>query len=153
MTKVIGCLIQQIKNIKTLICCSSNNRNNLYLNMYAKVGKPKRKFTYSAPYGKGHFSNTELNLTHFYTNPNFLLDIWKYIAELFQKQLEVLKKVLFGEVMREINIRTLRTQYIFTWLNRPIYVHMMSSKVVRTHHHIRRFLSISMVLKIHPNAY
>ena len=25
------------------MCCSSNNGNNLHLNMYAKVGKPERK--------------------------------------------------------------------------------------------------------------
>ena len=37
-------------------------------------------------------SKTELNLTHFYTNPNFLLALWKDVAELSQKQLEVLKK-------------------------------------------------------------
>ena len=61
-----------------------------------------------------HFSNTELNIVHFYTNPNFLLDIWKDLIELFQKQLEVLKKILFGEVMWERNIWPLRNQYIFT---------------------------------------
>ena len=28
------------------MCCSSNNGNNLHLNMYATVGKPNRKFTW-----------------------------------------------------------------------------------------------------------
>ena len=40
----------------------------------------------------GQLSKTELNLTHFYTNPNFILALWKDLAELNQKQLEVLKK-------------------------------------------------------------
>ena len=53
-------------------------------------------FKYSAPYGMGHFSMTELNLAHFYTNPRFLLAIWKDLDEMFQKQLDVLKKSNFG---------------------------------------------------------
>ena len=40
----------------------------------------------------GHLSKIALNLTHFYTNPNFLLALWRDLAELSQKQLEVLKK-------------------------------------------------------------
>ena len=47
---------------------------------------------FSAPYDIGHFSITELNIKNFYTNPEFLLDLWKYFSELFQKKLEVLKK-------------------------------------------------------------
>ena len=39
----------------------------------------------------GHFSKIELNLTYFYTNPNFLLALWEDLYGLFQKQLEVLK--------------------------------------------------------------
>ena len=46
-------------------------------------------------------SKIELNLTHFYTNPNFILALWKDLTELNQKQLRVLKIVLFGEVMWE----------------------------------------------------
>ena len=40
----------------------------------------------------GHFSKKELNITHFYTHPNFLLDLCKDFVDLFQKELEVLKK-------------------------------------------------------------
>ena len=76
--------------------------------------------------------------------------LWKDLAELNQKQLEVLKKT-FSEVIQERNIWPLRTQYIFTWQNEKIYVNMMSSKSVRTCHHIRMFLCRSMVLKIHSN--
>ena len=94
---------------------------------------------------------TELNLSHFYTNPNLLLALWKDLAELNQKQLEILKNVLFGEVMREINIWQLSNQYIFTWKYGQMYVHMTSSKFVRTRHRIRRFPCRSLVLKIHPN--
>ena len=57
----------------------------------------------------GNLSKTELNLMHFYRNPNLLLDLWKDLAKLFQKQIEV-KKKRFGEVMREINIWPLSTQ-------------------------------------------
>ena len=70
--------------------------------------------TYSALYSMGHFWKTNLNLRYFYTNPKFLLALWKYLTELNQKQVELFKKVHFGEVMREINICPLRTQYIFT---------------------------------------
>ena len=62
----------------------------------------------------GHLSKKESNRMRFYTNTKFLLDIWKELTEMNHKQLEVLKKVLFDEVMRERNILTLRTQYIFT---------------------------------------
>ena len=50
---------------------------------------------YSAPYDMGHFIKIELNLTHFYKNPDFLLSLWEDLAEIFQKQLEVLKKSTF----------------------------------------------------------
>ena len=40
----------------------------------------------------GHLLNIELNLTHFNTNPKILLALWKDLADLFHKQLEVLKK-------------------------------------------------------------
>ena len=43
----------------------------------------------------GHFSKTDLNLTQFYTNPNFSLALWKYISELLHKQLEFLNKITF----------------------------------------------------------
>ena len=58
---------------------------------------------YIEPYGMGHLSKTELNLTHFYTKPNFLLDPWKGLAELNKKQLEV-KNNNLGEVIWERNI-------------------------------------------------
>ena len=32
-------------------------------------------------------SKTELNLTHFYTNPNLLLVLWKDLAEMNKKKL------------------------------------------------------------------
>ena len=53
---------------------------------------------YSVPDTMGHLSNTELNLTHFNTNPNFLLDLWKDIAELIQKQVKNLKKYFLVEL-------------------------------------------------------
>ena len=49
MTKFVGCLIQQIQFIKTLMCWSSNNGNNLHRNMYDNVGKPDRKLTWVNP--------------------------------------------------------------------------------------------------------
>ena len=63
------------------------------------------------------------------------------------------EKKLFGEFMRERNTWPLRTQYIFTWKYVQMYVHIASSKVVRTCHQIRRPLRRSLVLKIHPNPY
>ena len=50
---------------------------------------------YSAPDAMGHFSKRELNLMHFYTNPNFLLALWKNLAELNQKQVKLLKYSTF----------------------------------------------------------
>ena len=44
---------------------------------------------------------TELNLTHFYTKPNFLLALWKDFTKLFQKQLEVLKKYVLVKLCRK----------------------------------------------------
>ena len=86
---------------------------------------------------------------HFYTNPNFLLALWRDLANLNHKQVKLLKNVLFVEVIWERNIWPLRNQYIFTWQNGQMYVHMTSSKVVCTCHHIRKFLHRSLVLKIH----
>ena len=51
---------------------------------------------YIAPYGMGHSSNIKLNITHFYTNNNFLLALWIDLAEMFQEQLEVKNKEIFG---------------------------------------------------------
>ena len=107
---------------------------------------------YSATYDMWHFSDPELNLTHSHKNINFLLSLWKYLAELFQKQPKYSKKVIFGEVMRERNILPLRNQYIFTWRHGHMFVHTKSSKVVRIRHYIGRFLRKSIVLKIHLNA-
>ena len=59
-------------------------------------------------------SQTKLTLTHFYININYLLALRKYPIELFQKQVELLIKVFFGEVMRERNNWPLRTQYMAT---------------------------------------
>ena len=96
---------------------------------------------YSAPYGMGHLSKTELNLMHFYTNPKFLLALWKDLADLNLEKLKFWKKLPFGEVMWERNI----------W-NGQMYVNMTSSKGVRTCHHMRRFLRRSLILKVHPNT-
>ena len=93
----------------------------------------------------------DLFFSHFYTNTHFLLALWKYLTELFQEQVELLIKVLFGEVMREINNWPLRTQYVAIWQNGTFDLNMTPSEVVRTRHHIRRFLRISLVLKIKPN--
>ena len=49
---------------------------------------------YTAPYAMVHLSKKELNLTHFYTIPDFLLTLWKDLAELTLEKLEVLKKKL-----------------------------------------------------------
>ena len=51
----------------------------------------------------------------------------------------------------KINIFPLRKQYIFTLQNRQIYVNMTSSKGLYSRHHKRRFLHISLILKIHPH--
>ena len=50
---------------------------------------------YSALGAMGQFSNIELNITHFYTRPNFLLALWKDLAKLNQKQVEILEKGTF----------------------------------------------------------
>ena len=100
----------------------------------------------------GHFSKAELNLTYFYTKPKCLLVLWKDLSKMFQEQHGVLKKSTFGEVMRERNICPLRTQYIFTFQNGQMCVHMMSPKVIHTRHHIHRFLRRYLVLKIHLNT-
>ena len=74
----------------------------------------------------GHFSKTELNLTHFHTNPNFLLALWKDLAELLQKQTEVLKKSIFGELMRERNNISLPYNMVrctYIWRHYKTYVH------------------------------
>ena len=53
--------------------------------------------------------------------------------------------------MKERKNRILRIQYMATWCDGKFDVNMMSSGVVRTRHHIRRFLHRSLVLKIKPN--
>ena len=62
------------------------------------------------------------------------------------------KKVFFGEVMTERKNRILRIQYMATWCDGTFDVNMTSSEVVRTRHHIRRFLRRSLVLKIKLNT-
>ena len=68
------------------------------------------------------------------------------------ENVKLLKRVLFGEVMQEGNIWPLRNQYIFTWKYGQMYVHMTSSKVVRTPHHIRRFIRRDLLLKMKLNT-
>ena len=53
---------------------------------------------YIAPYGMGHLSKTELNPTHFYTNPNFLLGIWKISPRWIRKNLNFLVKLCGKEI-------------------------------------------------------
>ena len=62
------------------------------------------------------------------------------------------KKPFFGEVMTERKSRILRIQYMATWCDGTFDVNMTSSEVVRTRHHIRRFLRRSLALKIKPNT-
>ena len=93
-----------------------------------------------------------LNSNSFYINTNFLLALWKDLIELNQKQLKLLKKIYFGEVMTERKKLILRIQYMATWHDETFDVNMTSSEVVRKRHHIRTFLHISLVLKIKPNT-
>ena len=46
----------------------------------------------------------------------------------------------------------LRIQYMATWHDGTIDVNMTSLEVMRTRHHIRRFLRRSLVLEIKPNT-
>ena len=46
----------------------------------------------------------------------------------------------------------LSNQYMDTWQDGTFDLNMTLSEVVRTRHHIRRFLSRSLVLKIKPNT-
>ena len=59
-------------------------------------------------------SKKGVNLTHFNTNPNFVLALWKDLADTNQKQLKVLKKKLFSEFMGERIIWAPNTQYMAT---------------------------------------
>ena len=109
-------------------------------------------FHWSETYGMGHLSKTELNLTQFYTNPNFSLALCKYIAEMNQKQLEFLKENNFwwGYVGNKYSAPE---DPIYLYLVEWAYVHTYDViKRVRTRHHIRRFLRISLILIIHPNT-
>ena len=72
---------------ETILKFDGPQRRSAAQSIYKK--KPRRYGEYAATYGMGHFSKTELNLTQFYKNPNFLLALWKDLAELFQKQFEV----------------------------------------------------------------
>ena len=53
--------------------------------------------------------------------------------------------------MGEIIILGLRNQYIVICKYGQKYKNMTSSKCIRTRHHMRRFLCIYLILKIHPN--
>ena len=54
--------------------------------------------------------------------------------------------------MTERNNWSLTIQYMATSHDGTFYVNMTSSEVVRTRHHMRRFLRKSLVLKIKPNT-
>ena len=58
----------------------------------------------STPYGMGKFSKTQLNPTHFYTDPNFYWLFEKTSSSCFVKNLKCWKKVLFGDGMWERDI-------------------------------------------------
>ena len=45
-----------------------------------------------------HFCKTNLNLRQFYTNPKFILSLWKYLAEMNEKHVGLLKKTSLGGV-------------------------------------------------------
>ena len=79
------------------------------------------------------------------------MDIWKDMTELFQKQVNILKKT-FGEVMREINNRPLRAQYMATWHDGNFDVNITWSESLCRHHHIRGFIHRPLVVKIKPNT-
>ena len=53
--------------------------------------------------------------------------------------------------MTESKNRILWIHYMATWCDGTFDVNMMSSEVVRTRHHIRRFIRRSLVLKIKPS--
>ena len=63
--------------------------------------------------GTGHHNLIIFNV--FYINTIFLLILWKYLTDLFQKQVKLLKKSIFGEVRRERNNWPLGIQYMDTW--------------------------------------
>ena len=71
-------------------------------------------FYYKQNESMGCVSKTELNITHFYTDDNFLLALWKDLVKMNLKNVEVLKDILFGGVMGEIIIQALRAQYMVT---------------------------------------
>ena len=98
----------------------------------------------------GHLSKTELNLTYFYTTQKHYWLFGKISSSWIRNNSKFFLSD-FGEVMWEINVWPLRTQYIFTLRNGHMYVNMASSKSVCTHHNIRRFLRRSLILKIYPN--
>ena len=78
--------------------------------------------------------------------------LWKDLTELIKKQVELLEKSIFGEVLRERNNWPLRTQYMATWHDGTFDVNMTSSEVVHRRHHICGFLLRSLVLKIKRNT-
>ena len=97
-------------------------------------------------------SNIELNVTHFTQALPFYWLFRKISPSWIQNYIEIiLKKVLFGEVLGETFILALRNQNMADWLYGHKHKNMASSKRACTHHHIRKFLRKSLVLKIHPN--
>ena len=89
---------------------------------------------------------------HSYTNTNCILALWKDLTKLFQKQVELLKIYIFGEVMIEVINWPLRNQYMATWHDGDFDVIMTSLEVVCTHYHICGFLRRYLLLKIKPNT-
>ena len=88
---------------------------------------------YSSLDTMGHSSKTELNLTHFYTGPNSLLDLWKYLAALFQKQLEFLKNLLvelcgkeiYGPWWPNISLTENMVRFTYIWRHKKSYIHVI----------------------------
>ena len=94
----------------------------------------QKTLVYSAPDAMGHFSKTELNLTHFYTTPNFLLDLWKYLAELNQKQVELLKKYflmmlcgkeIYSPSWPNIYLPENMVRCTYIWRHQKSYIHLI----------------------------
>ena len=77
---------------------------------------------------------------------------WKIWPSWIRNKSNFWKEKKIGEVMTERKTWILRIQYMATWHDGTFDVNMTPSEVVRTRHHIRRFLRRFLVLKIKPNT-
>ena len=114
-------------NVMTDLICSRctvfRNSQNWQISGFYKIGY------LHVPKDSWSGWQRELNLRHFYTNPNFLLALMKDLAELFQKQLEVLKKstFLFSYVWKK-----------YLTPEEPIHLYLTLWSDIRTHDVIKR---------------